>query len=210
MATDDRPAVFVVDDDNALREGLANLFRSIGLQVRVFGSVKDFQQEQTRDAPGCLVLDVRLPGESGLDLQTELNQTDFQMPIVFISGYADVPTSVRALKAGAVEFLVKPFREQDLLDAVRSGLERDQERRQKHKQFLDLRTRSDTLSPREQELFGFVASGLMNKQIAEEMELGHGKGSPRKGHAKDARQVTCRTGADGGCPQRSRIESVTN
>jgi FixJ family two-component response regulator len=171
MATGDRPTVFVIDDDDALREGLTSLFRSIGLQVKAFGSVKDFQQDRTRDAPGCLVLDVRLPGMSGLDLQTELNQTDFQMPIIFISGHADVPMSVRAIKAGAVEFLVKPFREQELLDAVRNGLERDQEQRQKHKLYLELRTRYDTLTPREQELFGFVVTGLMNKQIAGEMGI---------------------------------------
>jgi len=171
MATGDRPTVFVIDDDDVLREGLTSLFRSIGLQVKGFGSVKDFQQDRTRDAPGCLVLDVRLPGMSGLDLQTELNQTDFQMPIIFISGHADVPMSVRAIKAGAVEFLVKPFREQELLDAVRNGLERDQEQRQKHKVYLELRTRYDTLTPREQELFGFVVSGLMNKQIAGEMGI---------------------------------------
>ena len=171
MATGDRPTVFVIDDDDALREGLTSLFRSIGLQVKAFGSVKDFQQDQTRDAPGCLVLDVRLPGMSGLDLQTELNQADFQMPIIFISGHADVPMSVRAIKAGAVEFLVKPFREQELLDAVRNGIERDQEQRQKHKLYLELRTRYETLTPREQELFGFVVSGLMNKQIAGEMGI---------------------------------------
>ena len=171
MATGDRPTVFVIDDDDALREGLTSLFRSIGLQVKAFGSVKDFQQDRTRDAPGCLVLDVRLPGMSGLDLQTELNQTDFQMPIIFISGHADVPMSVRAIKAGAVEFLVKPFREQELLDAVRNGIERDQEQRQKHKLYLELRTRYETLTPREQELFGFVVSGLMNKQIAGEMGI---------------------------------------
>ena len=171
MATGDRPTVFVIDDDDALRDGLTSLFRSIGLQVKAFGSVKDFQQDRTRDTPGCLVLDVRLPGMSGLDLQTELNQTDFQMPIIFISGHADVPMSVRAIKAGAVEFLVKPFREQELLDAVRNGLERDQEQRQKHKLYLELRTRYDTLTPREQELFGFVVSGLMNKQIAGEMGI---------------------------------------
>ena len=171
MATGDRPTVFVIDDDDALREGLTSLFRSIGLQVKAFGSVTDFQQDRTRDAPGCLVLDVRLPGMSGLDLQTELNQADFQMPIIFISGHADVPMSVRAIKAGAVEFLVKPFREQELLDAVRNGLERDQEQRQKHKLYLELRTRYDTLTPREQELFGFVVTGLMNKQIAGEMGI---------------------------------------
>jgi len=169
MATGDRPTVFVIDGDDVLREGLTSLFRSIGLQVKGFGSVKDFQQDRTRDAPGCLVLDVRLPGMSGLDLQTELNQTDFQMPIIFISGHADVPMSVRAIKAGAVEFLVKPFREQELLDAVRNGLERDQEQRDKHKQYLELRTRYESLTPREQQLFAYVVSGLMNKQIAGEL-----------------------------------------
>jgi FixJ family two-component response regulator len=168
---DDQPTVFVIDDDDALREGLTSLFRSIGMQVKAFGSVKDFQVGKTQDTPGCLVLDVRLPGKSGLDLQEELNQTDFQMPIVFISGHADVPMSVRAIKAGAVEFLVKPFREQELLDAVRNGFERDQERREKHKLYLELRSRYETLTPREQELFSFVVRGLMNKQIAGEMGI---------------------------------------
>ena len=166
-----RPTVFVIDDDDALREGLTSLFRSIGLQVKAFGSVTDFQQDRTLDAPCCLVLDVRLPGMSGLDLQTELNQADFQMPIIFISGHADVPMSVRAIKAGAMEFLVKPFREQELLDAVRNGIERDQEQRQRHELYLELRTRYESLTPREQELFGFVVSGLKNKQIAGEMEI---------------------------------------
>ena len=154
----DQPTVFVIDDDEALREGLTSLFRSIGLQVKAFASVKDFQLDKVRDTPGCLVLDVRLPGKSGLDLQTELNKADIQMPIVFISGHADVPISVRAIKAGAVEFLVKPFREQELLDAVRNGFERDQQRREKHKLYLELRTRYETLTPRQQELFAFVVS----------------------------------------------------
>ncbi len=167
----DQPTVFVIDDDDALRNGLISLFRSIGMQVKAFGSVKDFQLGKTQDTPGCLVLDVRLPGKSGLDLQAELNQTDFQMPIIFISGHADVPMSVRAIKAGAVEFLVKPFREQELLDAVRNGFERDQERREKHKLYQELRMRSEALTPREQELFGFVVKGLMNKQIAGEMGI---------------------------------------
>ena len=167
----DQPTVFVIDDDEALREGLSSLFRSIGVQVKTFASVKDFELGKMRDTPGCLVLDVRLPGKSGLDLQTDLNQADFQMPIVFISGHPDVPISVRAIKAGAVEFLVKPFREQELLDAVRNGFERDQQRREKQKLYLELRTRYETLTPRQQELFAFVASGLMNKQIAGEMGI---------------------------------------
>ena len=167
----DQPTVFVIDDDDVLREGLISLFRSIGLAVKGFGSVKEFQRDKRRDTPGCLVLDVRLPGLRGIDLQTELMQSDAPMPIVFISGHADVPMSVKALKAGALEFLVKPFREQELLDAVRNGLERDQEQRDKHKQYLELRTRYESLTPREQQLFAYVVSGLMNKQIAGEMGI---------------------------------------
>ena len=167
----DQPTVFVIDDDAVLREGLISLFRSIGLTVKGFGSVKEFQQEKTRDTPGCLVLDVRLPGMSGLDLQTELMESGAPMPIVFISGHADVPMSVKAIKAGALEFLVKPFREQELLDAVRNGLELDQEQRDKHKLYLELRARYESLTPREQQLCALVVSGLMNKQIAGEMEI---------------------------------------
>ena len=140
-ATNDQPTVFVIDDDEGLRGGLTALFRSIGLQVKVFGSVKQFQQEQQRDTPGCLVLDVRLPGKSGLDLQSELSQSGIQWPIVFLSGHADVPMSVKAIKAGAVEFLVKPFREQELLDAVRSAIERDLEQRENFNSQFDLRAR---------------------------------------------------------------------
>jgi len=165
------PTVFVIDDDEILRGGLVSLFRSIGLQARAFGSVKEFQQDTMRDGPGCLVLDVRLPGKSGLDLQADLAQSDVQMPIIFISGHADVPMSVRAIKAGAVEFLVKPFRDQELLDAVRAGIERDQEQRAKRKIEVDLRARFESLTPREQEVFGLVAKGLMNKQIAGEMKI---------------------------------------
>jgi FixJ family two-component response regulator len=167
----DPPTVFVIDDDEVLRGGLVSLFRSIGLQARAFGSVKEFQQDNLRDSPGCLVLDVRLPGRSGLDLQAELAEADVQIPIVFISGHADVPMSVKAIKAGAVEFLVKPFREQELLDAVRSGIERDQEQREKRKLQLDLRRHFESLTPREKEVFGFVARGFMNKQIAGEMKI---------------------------------------
>jgi FixJ family two-component response regulator len=167
----DRPIVFVVDDDEILRGGMISLFRSIGLEARGFGSVKEFQEDKARNGPGCLVLDVRLPGKSGLDLQAELGSAGIHKPIVFISGYADVPMSVRAIKAGAMEFLIKPFREQELLDAVRNGIELDQEQREKHKLQLELRARFESLTPREQEVFGHVVSGLMNKQIAGNMGI---------------------------------------
>ncbi len=170
-ASNDEPTVFVIDDDEGVRGGLAALFRSIGLQVKVFVSVKQFQQEQSRDTPGCLVLDVRLPGKSGLDLQTELSQSGLQWPIVFISGHADVPMSVRAIKAGAVEFLVKPFREQELLDAVRLGIERELEQREKFNSQFELRTRFESLTPKELEVFELIFSGLMNKQIAGQMGI---------------------------------------
>lgn len=167
----DQATIFVIDDDEALRDGLTSLFRSIGLPVKTFGSVQEFQHDTVRDVPGCLVLDVRLPGKSGLDLQAELARSEIYLPIVFISGHADVPMSVRAIKAGAVEFLIKPFREQELLDAVRSCIELDQERREMRKYKSDLKVRHESLTPREQEVFGYVAQGLMNKQIAGEMAI---------------------------------------
>jgi FixJ family two-component response regulator len=165
------PIVSVIDDDDTVRDGLISLFRSVGLQARGFGSVREFQQDKLRDAPGCLVLDVRLPGKSGLDLQAELGELEIHLPIVFISGHADVPMSVKAMKAGAVEFLSKPFREQELLDAVRTGIERDQEQRDKHKSQLELKARYESLTPREQQVFRLVAMGLMNKQVAGEMAI---------------------------------------
>jgi FixJ family two-component response regulator len=165
------PTVFVIDDDEAIRQGLMSLFNSIGLQAKAFGSVKEFQHDKLRDAPGCLVLDVRLPGMSGLDLQAELSQSNIETPIVFISGHADVPMSVQAIKSGAVEFLIKPFREQDLLDAVRTGIDRDREQRKQQRVNCELRTRYQSLTPREQEVCVLVMRGLMNKQIAGEMGI---------------------------------------
>jgi FixJ family two-component response regulator len=167
----DQATVYVIDDDDILRDGLISLFRSVGLQARAFASVKEFQDDKVRNGPGCLVLDVRLPGKSGLDLQAELGESEIHTPIVFISGHADVPMSVRAIKAGAVEFLVKPFREQELLDAVRNGIERDVQQRERHRVQLELRMRLETLTPREREVFGLVVRGLMNKQIAAEMTI---------------------------------------
>jgi|ERR1043165_319306 FixJ family two-component response regulator len=167
----DQPVVFLVDDEDSVREALSSLFRSVDLQVKTFASTKEFLSCKLPDAPACLVLDVRLPGMSGLDFQNELANMQIRLPIVFISGHADVPMSVRAMKRGAVEFLTKPVREQDLLDAVRIAIERDRTERQKAKMGGDLRTRLDSLTSREKEVFGLVASGLMNKQIAAEMDI---------------------------------------
>jgi FixJ family two-component response regulator len=163
------PVVFVVDDDASLRNALKSLFRSVGLRVEVFGSAPEFLQSKLPDLPSCLVLDVRLPGLSGLDFQTELTKADIHIPIIFITGHGDIPMTVRAMKAGAVEFLTKPFRDQDLLDAVQLGLERDRTRRQNQTIVSKLKALFESLTPREQEVIAYVTAGLMNKQIAGEM-----------------------------------------
>jgi FixJ family two-component response regulator len=163
------PVVFVVDDDAYVRDGLKSLLRSVNLQVETFGSTSEFLQNKLPDAPGCLVLDVRLPGLSGLDFQTELARAGIAIPIIFITGHGDIPMSVKAIKAGAVEFLTKPFREQDILDAVRVALDKDRSRREQDKKTSDLRKLFDSLTTREQEVMGLVTAGLMNKQIAGEI-----------------------------------------
>jgi FixJ family two-component response regulator len=163
--------VFVVDDDASMREGMRLLFRSVGLQAQVFASAAEFLQTSLADGPYCLVLDVRLPGLSGLDFQTELARANIQIPIVFMTGHGDIPMTVKAMKAGAIEFLPKPFRDQDMLDAVRLGLERDRVRREGERAIADVRGKFASLTPREQEVMGFVTAGLMNKQIAGEMQL---------------------------------------
>jgi FixJ family two-component response regulator len=160
------PIVYVIDDDASLREGLTNLFRSVGIKVTVFGSTEDYIKSPKQDAASCLILDVRLPGMSGLEFQTELNKQGVHTPIVFLTGYADVPMGVQAVKAGAVEFLCKPFRDQDLLDAVRSALERDNESRKADASLVKLRSLFEKLTPREREVMAHVVSGLLNKQIA--------------------------------------------
>lgn len=160
------PAVFVIDDDADLREALSRLFLSVGLKAKVFASTADFLQFKLPDGPCCLVLDVRLPGMSGLDFQTELGKAGIDVPIVFMTGHGDIPMTVRAMKAGAVEFLPKPFRDQDMLDAVQAGLERDRDRRKNAGDTARLRAGFDSLTSREQEIMGFVTAGLMNKQIA--------------------------------------------
>jgi FixJ family two-component response regulator len=161
-----QPIVLVIDDNDNLREALSALFRSIGLQVKTFTSAGEFMQFKLPDSPACLVLDVRLPGLSGLDFQAELAKAQIDIPIVFMTGHGDIPMTVRAMKAGAVEFLTKPFREQEMLDAVQVGLERDRNRRKSADDTGKLKASFDTLTSREQEIMGLVTAGLMNKQIA--------------------------------------------
>lgn len=170
-AAADQAYVFVVDDDDSLRESLSSLFRSIGLQVKTFSSAFAFLRTELPDAPSCLVLDVRLPGMSGLDFQGELAKTNTHLPIIFMSGHGDIPMAVKAMKAGAVEFLTKPFRHEDLLDAVRVGLKRSYEDHQRDKSLSKIRACFAALTPREQEVFELVTSGLMTKQIAAEMNV---------------------------------------
>ena len=164
-----KPIVFVIDDDISVREGLSALFRSVGLDVKAFASAADFLQSKLPDGPSCMVLDVRLPGLSGLDFQAELTKANIQIPIVFMTGHGDIPMTVRAMKAGAVEFLPKPFRDQDMLDAVQTGLEQDRERRKRAGDTSKLQASFNTLTPREREIMALVTAGLMNKQIAGEI-----------------------------------------
>ena len=171
QAINTEPVVFVVDDDIDVREGLRSLLGSVGLRCEVFASTPEFLQRQAADTVSCLVLDVRLPGISGLDFQAELAGTHADIPIIFITGHGDVPMSVRAMKAGAVEFLTKPVREQDLLDAVRVALERDRVRREQAAKFRDLQARFETLTPREREILFLVLAGLLNKQMAAEIKM---------------------------------------
>jgi FixJ family two-component response regulator len=164
-------AVFVVDDDAAVRDALAALFQSVGLQVKTFPSAQEFLQTKFPDCPFCLVLDVRLPGMSGLDFQSELLKAGVQVPIIFMTGHGDIPMTVRAMKAGAVEFLSKPFRDQDMLDAVQLAHVNDRRRRELDQSTSRLRADFDTLTPREKEIMKLVASGLINKQIAGKIGL---------------------------------------
>jgi RNA polymerase sigma factor (sigma-70 family) len=159
--------VFVVDDDAAVREALRDLIDSVGLRVELFGSAGEFLQRKLPHLPSCLILDVRLPGKSGFDLQRELAEANISIPIIFITGHGDIPMSVRAMKAGAVEFLAKPFRDQDLLDVIQLALERDRATRQREAEIATLRDCFESLTPREREVLPWVVSGLLNKQIAD-------------------------------------------
>ena len=161
--------VFIIDDDAAIRETLSSLFRSMNLNVEAFSSAHQFLQSKRPDVISCLVLDIRLPGISGLDFQAELAKADIRIPIIFMTGYGDIPMSVKAMKAGALDFLAKPFRDQDMLDAVTRALERDQQRRVGEKEVSELRVRFNSLTSREREVASLVVAGLMNKQIAAEL-----------------------------------------
>jgi FixJ family two-component response regulator len=192
--SENQPVVFVVDDDPSVCAALKSLFGSVGLRAETFGSAPDLLQRKLPDVPSCLVLDVRLPGLSGLDFQAELAKADIRIPIVFVTGHGDIPMTVRAMKAGAVEFLAKPFRDQDLLDAVQLGLKRDRERREGEKATADLRTRFAALTPREKEVIALVIAGRMNKQIAGDMGVSEITVKVHRGNA--VRKMGARSLAD--------------
>jgi FixJ family two-component response regulator len=176
------PIVFVVDDDSSMRAALANLFRSMNLRVEVFGSAAELLQTELPDIASCLVLDIRLPGVNGLDFQIRLAEADIHIPIVFITGHGDIPMSVQAMKAGAIDFLTKPFRDQDMLDAVTRAIERDRKRREGEKTVSDLRFLFESLTPREREVIALVTAGLMNKQIAAELGVSEITVKIHRGH----------------------------
>jgi FixJ family two-component response regulator len=163
------PTVFVIDDDAAVRASIQGLLKSVGLRSESFGTAQAFLRSKRPDGPSCLVLDVRLPGISGLDFQHELADEGIQIPIIFITGHGDIPMTVKAMKSGAVEFLTKPFRDQDLLDAIYEALDRDRATRQQQSKLAELRTRYEALTAREREVMGLVVSGMLNKQVAAEL-----------------------------------------
>jgi FixJ family two-component response regulator len=179
-ASKKEPLVFIVEDDPSMQRALGNLFQSVGLEIEVFGSASDMLKSKLPDVAGCLVLDVRLPGLSGLDFQTELAKANIHIPIIFMSGHGDIPMTVRAMKGGAVDFLTKPFRDQDMLDAV--VIERDRRRREADKIVASLQSLLDTLTPREREILALVSSGLLNKQIAAELGLAEITVKIHRGH----------------------------
>ena len=171
VASAEEPIVYVVDDDASVRDALRSLFRSVGLRVEVFGSAPEFLQSKLPDVASCLILDIRLPRLSGLDFQVDLARAGIHIPIIFMTGHGDIPMTVRAMKAGAVDFLTKPFRDQDMLDAVTAAIERDRNSRDEAKILSDLRARFGTLTSREREVMALVTAGLMNKQVAAEIGI---------------------------------------
>ena len=205
-----RPTVLVVDDDALVRKALRELFESVGLQVTVFQSTQEFLRAERPDVPCCLVLDVRLPGQSGLEFQRELNERNIALPIVFLTGHGDVPMSVRAMKAGAIEFLTKPFREQELLDAVQVAIDHDRSTRQDAELLTELRRRFNALTPRERTIMTLVMAGWRNKQIAGEIKISeatvkvHRTNLMRKMHAMSLADLIVMAGKLGLSNKRSK------
>jgi FixJ family two-component response regulator len=182
LTSAEQPIVLVIDDDESMRRALTNLFQSVGLRVEVFGSAPELLRSKLPDVASCLVLDVRLPGLSGLDFQTDLAKANIHIPIVFMTGHGDIPMSVMAMKAGAVDFLSKPFRQQEMLDAVTVAIERDRKRRKDEKIVSDAQALFETLTPREREVLSLVAGGLMNKQIAADISIAEITVKIHRGH----------------------------
>jgi FixJ family two-component response regulator len=176
------PLVFIVEDDESMRRALSNLFQSVGLEVQMFGSAAEMLQRELPDVASCLVLDIRLPGLSGLDFQSDLARANINIPIIFMTGHGDIPMSVRAMKSGAIDFLTKPFRDQDMLDAVTVAIERDRKRREADKIVTNLQFLYETLTPREREILALVSSGLMNKQVAADLGLAEITVKIHRGH----------------------------
>jgi len=197
------PSVLVIDDDPEFRDSVAQLLEAVGLQTRQFSSVPDFLRADPPEGPTCLVLDVRMPGQSGLELQRVLAAANRQVPIIFLTAHADVPMSVQAMKGGAIEFLTKPFRDQDLLDAVEAGLARDRTRQESERAFAMLKARFDVLSPREREIMLHVVAGRLNKQIADDIGLAEGTVKVHRTHLM--RKMKART-----FPELCRMADILN